>query len=98
MRINIEKLKSNAINRPSGYLEDVLSKGIVNGNYLEITPAMYREMLMKYDTNRIRGLGDLVAKVAQPIAHVIDQVTGTHIAGCRGCKQRQNKLNQLLPF
>jgi hypothetical protein len=43
------------------------------------------------------GLGDLVAKVAQPIAGVIDRVTGTRLKGCGGCAARQAALNRLVP-
>ena len=43
------------------------------------------------------GLGDLVAKVAQPIAKGIDSVVGTDIQHCGGCKKRQEALNNLIP-
>ena len=43
------------------------------------------------------GLGDLVAKVAQPIAKAIDTVAGTKLATCPPCSQRQAKLNALMP-
>ena len=41
----------------------------------------------------MRGLGDLVAKVANPIAKAL----GINTQGC-GCKQRQEALNRLVPF
>lgn len=43
------------------------------------------------------GLGDLVAKVAQPIAGAIDAVIGTNIKGCGGCAQRHAALNRIVP-
>lgn len=43
------------------------------------------------------GLGDLVAKVAQPLARAIDRVAGTNVAGCGGCKGRKDKLNAAVP-
>lgn len=48
----------------------------------------------------MRGLGDLVAVVAQPIAKAIDHVTGgrTNVASCGGCKSRQEALNKAVPF
>ena len=46
---------------------------------------------------RPRGLGDVVASVAQPIARLIDRVAGTSLASCGGCQQRQNWLNKLWP-
>ena len=46
----------------------------------------------------LRGLGDAVALLAQPIARVIDSVLGTNVQGCGGCKARKAALNQALPF
>ena len=46
----------------------------------------------------LRGLGDAVAVVAQPIARAIDRAFGTNVAGCGGCKARQAALNKSLPF
>lgn len=43
------------------------------------------------------GLGDAVARVAQPIARALDAVLGTKITGCGGCAERQRKLNELMP-
>ena len=41
----------------------------------------------------MRGLGDLVAKVADPIARAI----GLDKSKC-GCAKRQEALNRLVPF
>jgi len=48
----------------------------------------------------LRGLGDAVALVAQPIARMIDAATGhrTNVASCGGCKARQAALNRVVPF
>jgi hypothetical protein len=48
----------------------------------------------------VRGLGDLVAKVAEPIAGAIDKASGgrTKLKGCSACAKRKEMLNQLLPF
>jgi hypothetical protein len=43
------------------------------------------------------GLGDLVAKIAQPIAVTIDKIAGTKVKECLGCGQRQAALNTLIP-
>ena len=42
-----------------------------------------------------RGLGDLVAAVAQPIARAIDAAAGTKLAECGGCKRRREALNRI---
>lgn len=46
----------------------------------------------------MKGLGDAVAKVAQPIAGAIDKVFKTNVKGCSACAKRRDMLNQLLPF
>jgi hypothetical protein len=46
----------------------------------------------------LRGLGDAVAQVAQPIARAIDSVLGTNVQGCGSCKARQAALNKVVPF
>jgi hypothetical protein len=38
--------------------------------------------------------GDAIATVAQPIAHGIDTLFGTDIAGCTSCQERKDLLNQ----
>lgn len=50
----------------------------------------------KQESDKV-GLGDMVASVAQPIAKALDHVFGTDIQNCGGCKQRQEKLNDLFP-
>lgn len=45
-----------------------------------------------------RGLGDVVAHVAKPIARALDQVLGTHLQDCRHCEERRETLNKLLPL
>lgn len=42
-----------------------------------------------------KGLGDLVEKVAKPIAKAIDKVVGTDIEHCDGCDKRKDFLNRL---
>jgi hypothetical protein len=51
-----------------------------------------------YPRPRIKGLGDAVALVAQPIAKAIDAMAGTQIATCGGCQKRREMLNQKIPF
>ncbi len=46
-------------------------------------------------TEGIRGPGDVVHIVLNPIAKVIDAVAGTNLGGCGGCFDRQQALNKL---
>jgi hypothetical protein len=45
----------------------------------------------------VAGLGDIVHKVAQPIARAIDKVAGTNIQGCGACQKRKEYLNEKFP-
>lgn len=45
-----------------------------------------------------RGLGDLVAMIAQPIARAIDTMAGTDLQNCKGCADRKDRLNEAAPF
>ena len=51
----------------------------------------------RISARKYRGLGDVVAAVAQPIARAIDAVAGTDIQHCRGCAARREKLNARFP-
>jgi len=44
-----------------------------------------------------RGLGDLVAFIAEPIARASDALLGTHLVGCNSCAERRAALNNLVP-
>lgn len=46
----------------------------------------------------MRGLGDFVENLANPIARAIDTVAGTNISGCQGCQARKARLNRMFPF
>jgi len=45
-----------------------------------------------------KGLGDIVERVAQPIAKTIDKALGTNIKNCSGCKKRKELLNKAFPL
>lgn len=47
---------------------------------------------------KLRGAGDLVALVAQPIAKAIDAVAKTNVSGCNACQKRREAMNNALPF
>jgi hypothetical protein len=43
----------------------------------------------------ITGMGDLVERVALPVAKFIDRVAGTDLQNCGGCEERRDDLNKL---
>ena len=47
---------------------------------------------------KITGIGDVVHKIAQPIAKSIDRLAGTNIQECGGCKKRRETLNKAFPL
>jgi hypothetical protein len=104
MKILIKAIEQNSKNRPEGYYEDVISHGVVQGEFLEIDTNSYNELLNKYRitpnnySGSIKGLGDLVSIPAQAIAKGLDKVFHSNIAGCGGCKKRQEWLNNKVPF
>ena len=44
-------------------------------------------------TEGLRGVGDLVHVVLNPIVKGLDAVLGTALQGCGGCRKRQEDLN-----
>jgi hypothetical protein len=48
--------------------------------------------------DQVKGLGDLVAKVAKPIAKTLDAALKTKLAECKSCEERQKVLNEFLKF
>jgi hypothetical protein len=55
-------------------------------------------MSRRVSAAKYRGLGDVVAAVAKPIARVIDHHLHTELAECSPCELRRQRLNQILPF
>lgn len=55
----------------------------------------YKSLLSEPTPQKVAGLGDFVASVAQPIAGAIDKIFGTNVKNCGGCKGRQEVLNKL---
>ena len=48
MRLRISKIHELAATRPAGYLEDVLSSGIVSGDFLEVSAEAHAALRTKY--------------------------------------------------
>ncbi len=61
---------------------------ITHAPYLLVAPPLPRAT---------RGLGDVVASVANPIAVLVDKVTGSRLVGCPPCGKRRDVLNELVP-
>lgn len=92
--ILLANLRALAAVRPPGYLDDVLSRGTVNGDIVWLSQADYEAIRLKYSP---RGLGDKIARIAKPIARAIDATFGTSVEQCGACQQRQAWLNTKFP-
>ena len=49
------------------------------------------------DDDQKFGLGDAVAKIAEPIARAYGAITHKRVVKCGKCKRRQQALNRLVP-
>ena len=47
---------------------------------------------------KVRGAGDVLAKVLKPIARTIDRMAGTDLEHCQECAARQKMLNEMFSF
>lgn len=92
--IYLASLHSEALQKPPGYLADVVAHGHVAGDIIWLSPADYESLRLKYSP---AGLGDQVARLAKPIARALDATLGTNLASCPSCDDRQAALNHLFP-
>ena len=53
MKIRLKEIDIRANQRPSGYKEDLLAHGKINGEFLEISGDDYMKMRLKYSTTPI---------------------------------------------
>lgn len=93
MRTTLQSLKQIARDWPDGFLDSVIADAKSDGEWIEIDDGKLAGVMRKY-----RGLGDVVAAVAKPIARVIDAAAGTDLQNCGGCKQRQEDWNKAFPL
>ncbi len=92
VRFKLSDIEKKAGDRGS-YYGDFLNRGTVIGDELEISEENYKRLVAKF-----RGIGDVVAFVAMPLAKAIDFAFGTDLQNCGGCADRQEKMNEFLPF
>ena len=90
---------------PSGYKADVLSYAVKTAEtYIEIENSSWDSLVAKYskkptvvieNRKNILPIGNIVEKVAKPIAKGIDKVAGTNVRNCAECKKRKELLNKV---
>lgn len=97
MKLSLQMLERRATQRPAGYLQDVLSRAQrVEGDDVFLSSENHAALCARY---RPRGLGDMVAAVATPIARAlklscIDAAT-QQLRPESGCAKRKAALNRL---
>lgn len=79
---------------PSGYMEDCLARGKVEGDFLVLKEGDYVALRLKHSP---RGLGDQAARILKPVARLLDGVLGTDLEHCPACAERQAWLNETFP-
>jgi hypothetical protein len=97
MMLALGSLERSTLLRGDGFREDVLRLGTVVGNQVCLSDEIF-EAIKQSHPRRIRGAGDVVAAVAQPVARMVDRVTGGDLEHCESCKQRRTEWNERLPF
>lgn len=48
IRVSVEAAREAAIHRPDGYIDDVMSSGTLDGEYVLMTTAAYDRLVLKY--------------------------------------------------
>lgn len=96
MRIPLAHIAARANEQPEGYTETLMEAGIVDGTDLVLTDRAYEQFCAQFA--KPRGLGDLVASIARPIARAVDAVLGTDLENCGSCAQRQEDWNVKFPL
>ncbi|MCX7915043.1 MAG: hypothetical protein N3A53_01900 [Verrucomicrobiae bacterium] len=71
IKLRISAIKAQASHRPRGYVDDVLSRGKVQGDWLHIEPEDYWELRRKYGAKaavqkRWLWLARLISKLRRP--------------------------------
>ena len=51
IKVKIEKIKERSKDRPSGYFEEVISYGKINGEFIELNEIDYEFLVKKYNNN-----------------------------------------------
>lgn len=93
-QVTVELLELRAIGEqhPRAFYY-LVEHGKMEGGQLVIEETEYHAAM-----GLMRGLGDLVAVVAHPVAKAVDGLLGTDLEHCQGCAERQADWNRAVPF
>lgn len=97
MRLQISKINEMAKNRPDGYAEDVLSRGVISGEWLKISSESLAELREKYRPSEERqgilkqaasfasAMSSEAKAIAEQQAPVSEEDQAARLAICQGC-------------
>jgi len=85
---------------PAETFERLRAAGDVTDQQLAITPEALRCIVppVPVAPRPLRGLGDVVERIAKPIARRLDRALKTNLENCGGCAKRRDRLNAAVPF
>lgn len=96
-----DKFAAYALRQPIGWEAEARAQAIITAEAIEIPGTVWDALRAKYHPDSppppSRGLGDVVALFAEPIARASDAVLGTKLVGCNACAERRAALNRLMP-
>jgi len=81
MMLRISKICDQAGDRPSGYLEDVLSSGTVDGDFLEISAEAHATLRTKYRPS-VLSVPLVPSHSGLTISTASDHEKQGHVSGC----------------
>jgi hypothetical protein len=101
IRLTQTGLAAMAATRGEDFRRAVLAVATVDGETITLSESAWRAAQRTYPPGaappKPRGLGDVVALFAEPIARASDAVLGTKLVGCNACAERRAALNKLVP-
>lgn len=86
----LSDLKEMAKQRLPGYYEEIVSRGVIQGDLLLINIEAAKEVAARYHPG---GVGTYIHKVLKPVAKVIDKVAGTDYENCGECLEEAKDWN-----
>lgn len=79
MKIRLAAIQETAAARPLGYFEEVVSRGIISGEWLEISPEAVAELRQKYRPPALPSLRTMAGNAARAArAETSARLTGVH--------------------
>jgi hypothetical protein len=100
MKLRLSKIQDTAADRPPGYYEDVVSQGVIDGDFLEIDSGKLNELREKYRplpppelpppavmaANLARAVADEAKARLHQVPRISDEEVQQRLTVCSGCE------------